>query len=83
MKGQSRSIDEIVATLVADTTPYLSCDECAEQICPYVEAVAADPNYNDPAMDRHLRACPECAEEVAAMLELVSGDGVGSPAQAP
>ena len=77
-----RSIDEIVATLVADTSPYLSCDECADQICPYVERVAADPGYRDQAMDRHLRACPGCADEVASMLELISAEATGTPNRA-
>lgn len=73
----SRSLGDIVATLTAETTPYLSCDECFEQVCAYVEGVAADPGYRHPDMERHLRACPVCAEEAASLLELVTADAAG------
>jgi hypothetical protein len=70
----SRSLGDIVATLTADTTPYLSCDDCFDQICAYVEKVAADPPYEHAAMERHLQACSVCADEAASILELISAD---------
>lgn len=70
----SRSIEDIVATLTADTTPYLSCDDCFDQICAYVEKLAADPAYGQVAMERHLQACSVCADEAAALLELINAD---------
>ncbi len=65
-----RSLAEVVAGLTADADPYLSCDECFDQICAYVEQVAADPAYEDAVMRRHLDTCGACAEEAATLLEL-------------
>lgn len=70
----SRSLDDLVTTLTADTNPYLSCDDCFDQICAYVEKVVAEPLHEHPAMERHLQACPACADEAAAILELLNAD---------
>lgn len=76
----SRSLGDIVATLIAETTPYLSCDDCFDQICAYIENVAADPAYEHAAMERHLQACSVCADEAASLLELVTADtALGDP----
>lgn len=68
---RSRSIEAVVATLTADTAPYLSCDDCFEEIGAYVERLVADPGHRDRAMDRHLAGCPACADDAGALLELV------------
>ena len=57
--------------LLHDTTPYLSCDDCFEQVDGYVEAVLNDPGHDNPAMAGHLRGCPACAEEAESLTELV------------
>lgn len=72
----SRSLGDIVEVLTADTTPYLSCDECFEQICAYVERVLADPTHRHPPMEQHLRACPACADEAIAIRELLDQQAV-------
>ena len=62
---------DLAARLLADTSPYLSCDECFERIDEYAERVVADAGYRDEAMQVHLAACGVCAEEAEALLELL------------
>lgn len=59
------------ANLLADTDPYLSCDDCFARLDEYVEALARDPGHVDPAMRAHLRGCGACADEAAALAELL------------
>lgn len=60
-----------VDALLLDTTPYLSCDDCFEQVDGYVEAMLDDPGHADPAMAAHLRGCPACAEEAESLADLL------------
>lgn len=79
-----RRLAAIVEALTAETEPYLSCDECFDRICAYVEHVVADPLYEDVPMETHLRACGVCADEAAALLALANEDLAcerGSPAK--
>jgi hypothetical protein len=69
--------DAVVTSLIADTGPYLSCDECFERIDQYVDARSLDPEHTDPAMHAHLRGCAACLEEAEALLELVTLDAAG------
>jgi anti-sigma factor RsiW len=69
-----RSLVNLVEGLIADDVPVLSCDESFERIDAYVEHLAADPSYEDPAVRRHLETCPDCAEDAAGVLELVAAD---------
>lgn len=71
-----RTPDAVVASLIADTGPYLSCDECFERVDQYVDARLLDPQHADPAMRAHLRGCAACHEEAEALLELVAADAV-------
>ena len=66
---------DTISSLLADSSPYLSCDDCFAQIDQYVERRIADPRYEDPAMRAHLAGCGACAEEAAALRELLSQDG--------
>jgi hypothetical protein len=65
---------ETIASLLADTSPYLSCDDCFAQMDVYVERRRADPQLRDPAMEAHLTGCGACAEEVATLEELLGDD---------
>lgn len=65
---------EAIRSLLADTDPYLSCDDCFAQIDAYVERVLADPAYRDAAMTAHLAGCGACAEEADALRDLLSHD---------
>jgi len=55
-----------VEALLLDTTPWLSCDDCFEQLDTYVEAW-----LRDPAMDRHLQGCAACDEEARSLTALL------------
>lgn len=61
----------VLDSLLVDSDPYLSCDECFEQIDTYVEAMLANPDHRDTPMEVHLKACGVCAEEAEALTELV------------
>ena len=61
-----------VAGLLADTEPYLSCDECFARLDEYVEQLARDPQHQDVAMRTHLLACAACADEADSLLELIT-----------
>ena len=63
---------ETISSLLADTSPYLSCDDCFARLDEYVERTLDDPHHQDPAMRAHLAGCGACAEEAAALRELVS-----------
>lgn len=66
--------DETIAGLLADTSPYLSCDDCFAQLDVHVERRIANPHYEDPAMKAHLAGCGACAEEAQTLEELLSHD---------
>ena len=66
---------EMVDRLLADTSPYLSCDDCFARIDRYVEQAAADPSHEDAAMAAHLAGCSACAEEAQTLRELLRRDG--------
>lgn len=65
---------ETIASLLLDTHPYLSCDDCFARIDEYVERRVADPRHEDPAMTAHLAGCGACAEEARALEELLRHD---------
>ena len=62
---------QVAASLLADTSPYLSCDECFEQVEEYAERAVADAAYRDERMQVHLAGCGVCSEEAEALLELL------------
>ncbi|HEY8621801.1 MAG TPA: hypothetical protein VIM01_17190 [Dermatophilaceae bacterium] len=58
--------------LTLDTEPFLSCDDCFDQVDGYVEALLSDPNHDFPAMRTHLAGCAACAEEARSLVLLVA-----------
>ena len=75
MTETTRGLDaETVASLLADTSPYLSCDDCFAELDHYVERRLADPHHQDDAMQAHLAGCGACAEEAATLQELLESD---------
>ncbi|MCX6497976.1 MAG: hypothetical protein NTU93_04140 [Arthrobacter sp.] len=59
-------------TLAAE--PWLSCDDCFEQIDGYIERVLAGDAARDPAMRAHLIGCAACGDEARSLLLLVAED---------
>jgi hypothetical protein len=75
MSDQTRGLRaDTIASLLTDTDPYLSCDDCFDQIDQYVERRVADPHHEDPLMETHLRGCGACAEEARTLEELLRQD---------
>lgn len=73
MTDSNRPLPEgVLDALLLDTTPYLSCDDCFDQIDTYVEQLLADPTHVDVPMQVHLKACGACAEEAEALIDLLS-----------
>ena len=73
MTAHARSLSaETITSLLADTSPYISCDDCFAQIDEYVERRIADQHHEDAAMEAHLAGCGACAEEAQALRELLS-----------
>lgn len=62
-----------LASLLADTSPYLSCDDCFALLDAYVERQVSNPRYAEAAMEAHLAGCGACAEEAESLRELVAG----------
>lgn len=63
-----------VDALLRDTTPWLSCEQCFEQMDAYAEAVASGNDAHDVALERHLSACPACREEAQSLIDLLRAD---------
>lgn len=75
MTRPNHSLDpDTIARLLADTSPYLSCDDCFAQLDEYVERRLADPQHRDPALEAHLRGCGACAEEAETLRDLLTTD---------
>ncbi len=66
--------DDTVAGLLADTEPYLSCDDCFERMDEYVERRVTGTAQDDPEMAAHLAGCGVCAEEAQALEDLLRED---------
>jgi hypothetical protein len=66
--------DDVVVRLIADTSPYLSCDECFEQLDVYVETLSSNSEHTDAPMQAHLLGCAGCREEAETLRELVVQD---------
>lgn len=64
----------VVAALLADTEPYLSCDDCFTRLDTWAERRLTDGGHRDDAMETHLAGCGACADEAAALLDLLEGD---------
>ncbi len=75
MNGNTNTLsNDTVTSLVVNTEPYLSCDDCFERMDQFVDSRVADPNHSDVEMTTHLAGCGVCAEEASALEELVRSD---------
>jgi len=85
-KGPLSPLSHIVARrLTLDTEPYLSCDDCFDQVDSYVEALLSDPDHHRSdlvAMRTHLAGCAACAEEARSLIGLVAEQDGLNPALA-
>jgi hypothetical protein len=70
---------DVLARLTLDTEPWLSCDQCFDDIDLYVELLVRHREAQMPAMAVHLRACPACAEEAETLSVLAAEDAGVDP----
>lgn len=70
MSNHKHLTAEQIAGLTLDTEPYLSCDDCFDQVDGFVEALlSSSGNFSEP-FRVHLLACPACHEEALALAAL-------------
>ncbi len=60
-----------VMRLLAETRPWLSCDDCFARVDLYAEGQTNGHAYSDPRLETHLRGCAACAEEAASLIDLL------------
>jgi anti-sigma factor RsiW len=68
-------------SLVATSEPWLSCDECFDQIDTYVDALIRDGRRLDEPLRVHLARCPACLEEGESLISLAAAEHGISPEQ--
>jgi hypothetical protein len=73
---------EAMEPLTADPGPWLSCDDCFDQLDVVVEAAVASPASLSQQFRAHFLGCAACGEEARSLAEAVAGDHQFSPAQA-
>ncbi|EMY35881.1 hypothetical protein D477_001709 [Arthrobacter crystallopoietes BAB-32] len=81
MTGQHRDLTpEAAARLTLDPGPWLSCDDCFEQMDEFVDRLLTDGPTGMPALHAHLAGCGACGEEARSLLLLVAADEGIDPA---
>ena len=64
--------DEAIARLTANTEPWLSCDDCFEQVDSAVEHVLGSVAPLTEPFRVHLRGCAACLEEAQSLAALIA-----------
>lgn len=65
---------EAIARLTANTEPWLSYEECFQQLDAVIESLLGAGTALPKSVRVHLRACPACHDEAACLAALVAGD---------
>lgn len=73
---------EAIGRLTADTEPWLSCDDCFEQVDVVIDAVMGSSGAIAEEFRTHLLCCPACHEEARALAAIVAADYELSQTQA-
>lgn len=69
-----RLTPEVIDRLTALSDPWLSCDDCFDQIDGAIDAVLGDGTPLDEPLRVHLLSCGVCHEEALSLAELVASD---------
>ena len=67
-----------IRRLTLTTDPWLSCDDCFDDVDVVVEGVLGGASMSE-AFRVHLLSCPVCREEAEALAELVAADHALAP----
>lgn len=73
---------EIIERLTTVSDPWLSCDDCFEQLDTAVDDVVSGSAPLDEPFRVHLLSCGVCHEEASSLAELIADEYDLSPAQA-
>ena len=65
---------EAIARLTADTEPWLSCDDCFEQVDAAVEGVLGSTDPLAEPLRVHLNGCGACLEEARSLAALIADE---------
>jgi hypothetical protein len=76
MNSRSRDLDPLaIAQLTLDTAPYLSCDDCFEQVDAHVDALLSGAaEILTPDFRAHLIGCAACRDEARSLIDLAGQD---------
>jgi len=66
--------------LTLEAEPWLSCDDCFDQIDFFAERVVSGGFIGMPALRAHLIGCPACGEEARSLVQLLATDDGVDPA---
>ncbi len=61
-------------SVIAPSEPWLSCDDCFEQVDGYIEDLVHHREVLNEPLRVHLARCPACFDEAETLIELVAGD---------
>lgn len=73
---------EAIHQLTISSEPWMSCDECFDEIDVYIDAVLAGANGISPRLRTHLTGCGACFEEAWSLLLLAAGEQGANPQRA-
>lgn len=75
MTGRHRQLTpEAIRRLTMSTEPWMSCDDCFDEIDRYVESVLAGNSHISPRLRAHLIGCSACFEEAWSLLLLAADE---------
>ncbi len=73
---------DVISRLTADSEPWLSCDDCFEQVDVSVDTLLESAIPLTEAFRTHLLCCPACHEEARSLAALVASEHSLSAAEA-
>jgi hypothetical protein len=82
MKRRLSLVPQMLERLTMRAEPWLSCDDCFEQVDSQVEGLLTRHLPLREGFRAHLRGCPACREEAGTLLELLAIDCGIEPAVA-
>ncbi|MGH3494220.1 MAG: hypothetical protein ACRDQ1_13460 [Sciscionella sp.] len=75
MTPRNPLIPQAIDRLLANTDPWLSCDDCFERLDVAVETALGSQTPLPEEVRVHLRACAVCHEEAQSLAALIGEDG--------
>jgi hypothetical protein len=83
MTRDRRRLNDVAAQrLTADAEPWLSCDDCFDQVDVFIELLLVDAAVESAPMRAHLRGCSACEEEARSLLLLAADERGVDPSRA-